>query len=364
MAQRCCVDARCILWQKKNQFAPSRLPIFRCYGSAPALRAPRAAGPGPRSRLPRPRRSVRGLRCARGSPRRPVGGGGAGRAATRWRVPGRGLRRHCGGARMLRHPFRRLRRSGSRVGARGGPGSADFFLGILTNARTCSGVAPWLAGAGAALLSSCGPMRRSGRRGTLTGRRCWLSRTLLRMWFRTGLALGQHQGFFALRFSQPPAFLPVGFSRGRGFSASCFRPVLRRLFPEGAVASSSQPRVEGQGCSRQRGGVNPVPHRQRAPAQWNDVATAVPGRGRGSPGCVRAVSGGDLPGCGRTEKAAQAKGGRRGERSSLTLTAASARCLEPSCVLAVSGANAGWKTGPALSMACPRGPRSESTDCE
>jgi hypothetical protein len=59
------------------------------------------------------------------------------------------------------------------------------------------------------------------------------------------------------------------------------------------------------------------------------------------------------------------KGGRRGERAcSLTLTAASARCLETSCVLAVSGANAGWKTGPVLSMARPRGPRSESTDCE
>ena len=200
-------------------------------------------------------------------------------------------------------------------------------------------------------------------RGTLTDWRCLLSRTLLRMWLRAGLALGQHQGFFALRFSQPPAFLPVGFSRGRGFSASCFRPVLRKLFPEGAVASSSQPRVKGQGCSRQRGGVNPVPHRQRAAAQWNDVATAVPGRGRG-PGCVRTVSGGDLPGWRRTEKAAQVKGGRRGDRSSLTLTAASARCLETSCVLAVSGANAGWETGPALSMACPRGPRSESTDCE
>ena len=86
-------------------------------------------------------------------------------------------------------------------------------------------------------------------RGTLTDWRCLLSRTLLRMWLRAGLALGQHQGFFALRFSQPPAFLPVGFSRGRGFSASCFRPVLWKLFPEGAVASSSQPRVKGQGCS-------------------------------------------------------------------------------------------------------------------
>ena len=184
------------------------------------------------------------------------------------------------------------------------------------------------------------------------------------MWLRAGLALGQHQGFFALRFSQPPAFLPVGFSRGRGFSASCFRPVLRRLFPEGAVASSSQPRVKGQGCSRQRGGVNPVPHRQRAPAQEHDAGgrrTQVADRG---PGCVRTPEAVIPSGWRRTEKAAQVKGGRRGERSSLTLTAASARCLETSCVLAVSGANAGWKTGPALSMACPRGPRSESTDCE
>lgn len=138
--------------------------VFRCYGSAPAQRAPRAAGPGPQSRSPRPRRSVRGPRCARGSPRRSVDGSGAGRAAAPWRVLGRGLRRHCGGARMLRHPFRRLRRSGSRVGARGGPDAADFFLGILTNARTCSGVTLWLAGACAALLSSHGPVRHLGRR--------------------------------------------------------------------------------------------------------------------------------------------------------------------------------------------------------
>ena len=86
------------------------------------------------------------------------------RAATRWRPPGRGLQRHCGDARLLRHPFRRLWRSDSRAGARGGPDAADFFLGILTNARTCSGVALWLAGACAALLSSHGPVRHLGRR--------------------------------------------------------------------------------------------------------------------------------------------------------------------------------------------------------
>ena len=198
--------------------------------------------------MPRPRRSVRGLRCARGSPRRPVDGGGAGRAATPWRVLGRGLRRHCGGARMLRHPFRRLRRSGSRVGARGGPDAADFFFG---NFNECSHLLrrDTLVGwrlCGFALFPRTGAaLGTTPGRGTLTDWRCLLSRTLLRMWLRAGLALGQHQGFFALRFSQPPGFLPVGFyasgfSPGRVFPGAGF--FQRRVFAQSSGGSSRRVR--------------------------------------------------------------------------------------------------------------------------
>lgn len=171
-------------------------------------------------------------------------------------------------------------------------------------------------------------------------------------------------GFFRTSLFPASGFSPCRVFPGGGVFQRRVFAQSSGIFPGGAVASSSQPRVKGQGCSRQRGGVNPVPHRQRAPAQEHDAGgrrTQVADRG---PGCVRTPEAVIPSGWRRTEKAAQVKGGRRGERSSLTLTAASARCLETSCVLAVSGANAGWKTGPALSMACPRGPRSESTDCE
>ena len=202
---------------------------------------------------------------------RPAVRAGQPSSARRWRRRGQGCHTVAGAgtrtsASLRRRadaptPFPASAAIGFACGGAGWPGRRGLFFG---NFNECSHLlrhgtlVGWrLCG----LLSSHGPMRRSGRRDTVTGRCCWLSRTLRAafgprifsflffLWLRAGLALGQHQGFFALRFSQPPAFLPVGFSQGRGFSASCFRPVLWKLFPEGAVASSSQPRVKGQGCS-------------------------------------------------------------------------------------------------------------------
>ena len=248
-------------------------------------RAARAPGGGPRPPV--------AVAAAPAQCPRPAVRAGQPSSARRWRRRGQGCRTVAGAgtrtsASLRRRadaptPFPASAAVGFARGGAGRPGRRGLFFG---NFNECSHLLrrDTLVGwrlCGFALFPRTGAaLGTTPGRGTLTDWRCLLSRTLLRMWLRAGLALGQHQGFFALRFSQPPGFpgrvfLRVfsrsGFPGGGVFSASCFRPVLRRLFPEGAVASSSQPRVKGQGCSRQRGGVNPVPHRQRAVAQEHDA---------------------------------------------------------------------------------------------
>ena len=201
-------------------------------------RAARAPGGGPRPPV--------AVAAAPAQCPRPAVRAGQPSSVRRWQRRGQGCRTVAGAgtrtsASLRRRadaptPFPASAAVGFARGGAGRPGRRGLFFG---NFNECSHLLrrDTLVGwrlCGFALFPRTGAaLGTTPGRGTLTDWRCLLSRTLLRMWLRAGLALGQHQGFFALRFSQPPVFLPVGFSRGRGFFSVVFSPSPPEALPGG-----------------------------------------------------------------------------------------------------------------------------------